>query len=169
MSLEYKYFLSDFYLFPFERGRNDLGNLLSAKEVQAETHMESFVSSRILALEGLGLVSSLVWWGVTDSISLPVCHVLEATAEDSGCRYLSWVFTFLSAVAPSWTCRFYKLPTVPLITSASLTGDAGTPRASDKWRPRGTNMSIYLPLATPPRSHVYTTLDPENFPRGLQP
>lgn len=43
------------------REGNDLGNLLSAKEIQAETHMESFVSSRILAVEGLGLVSSLVW------------------------------------------------------------------------------------------------------------
>lgn len=106
-----------------------------------------------------------------DRISL--CQALELLLE-TGYRYLGWVFKYTAPIiALPWTCRFYRSSAVPLINLPPLTGDSETPRASDKQWPTETCLCIQvyqsLCLWPSPLHHVYTTLDPENFPRGLWP
>ena len=41
---------------------------------------------------------------------------------ETGYRYLGWVFKYIAPIALSWTCRFYRSSTVPLITSVPSQG-----------------------------------------------
>lgn len=122
---------------------------------------------RILPVEGLGQVSSVVWWDVTTFHCVRHWELLWET----GYRYLGWVFKYIVPIALPWTCRFYRSSAVPLITSASTHRgfrDSQSLRQAMAYRNVFTysSLSISLPLAITSEPRLYHT-GPREFSQGF--